>query len=122
MRHSTTFRGKKTIIWLELNVFFKDNCFTKLTTQKKRLNAKCCSPTCIQHGSQLIEVDVTLAAAAQLFDQGQPEKVGGQRDAGQQGNQGVGVHHWRTAVPGQQQKMIIPTTFCFRHLENFQEC
>jgi hypothetical protein len=41
---------------------------------------------------------VTPSLVDSLSHKGQPEKVGGQRDAGQQGNQRVGVHHWRTAV------------------------
>ncbi len=33
-----------------------------------------------------------------LHDQGQPEKVGGQSNAAQEGQQGGGVHHRRTAI------------------------
>ena len=59
-------------------------------------------PTCTHVVCHIIQPHISLLAG-QLGHQGQPEEVGGQRNAGQEGQQGVGVHHRRTAIS-------IPTT------------
>ena len=55
-------------------------------------------PTWVQDGSQLLHSDVTLPTTKFLY-KGQAKKIGGQSNAGQQGDQGIDVHHRRTAVP-----------------------